>query len=281
MTVDLIDYHIHPGYSLDATGSIEEFCQEALKRGLKEICFTTHFDTDPLRRRIDPFMIVDGRQVPLEEGLPSYMQEVKGARRRYEERGLLVRLGLEVDYAPHFEDQLRETLSGIEVDFLLGSIHCLEGVAFTDRREYERCFQRKSVREMCKSYFENMTSLVKSDLFDCVAHLDGYKKYGFTYYGKKIFTAHRDYIEPVLELMRYHDLGTEVNTGSLRRGFKDFYPSNEILELIKEYGVKVAVLGSDAHHPEEVGYEIKRALESLAPLGLELTLPATVMAERG
>jgi len=278
--VDLIDYHIHPGYSLDATGSIEAFCQEALKKGLKEICFTTHFDTDPLRKKIDPFMIVDGRQVPLKEGLPRYLQEVKEAQRRYEEMGLLVRLGLEVDYAPHFEEELRETLSGIEVDFLLGSIHCLEGVAFTDRREYERCFQRKSVREMSRRYFENLAALVKSDLFHCVAHLDGYKKYGFTYYGEKIFTAHRDYIEPVLELMSSHDLGTEVSTGALRQGFKDFYPSKEILELIKEYGVKVAVLGSDAHHPEEVGYEIKRAIESLEHLGLDLSLPATVVAER-
>jgi histidinol-phosphatase (PHP family) len=281
VTVDLIDYHIHPGYSLDATGSIEEFCQQALKRGLKEICFTTHFDTDPLRKQIDPFMIIEGQRVSLQEGLPRYLHEVKEAQRRHQKRGLVVRSGLEVDYAPHFEEQLRQTLSGIEVDFLLGSIHCLEGVAFTDRREYERCFQRRSVREMSKSYFENLTSLVKSDLFDGVAHLDGYKKYGFTYYGEKIFTAHRDYIEPVLELMRSHGLGIEVNTGALRRGFEDLYPSQEILELIKEYQVKVAALGSDAHHPEEVGYEIKRAIESLEHLGLELTLPATVMAKRG
>jgi histidinol-phosphatase (PHP family) len=279
VTVDLIDYHIHPGYSLDATGSIEQFCQEALKKGLKEICFTTHFDTDPLRRKIDPFMIVEAKRVSLQEGLPRYLQEVKEAQRRHEKRGLVVRLGLEVDYAPHFEGELRQTLSGIEVDFLLGSIHCLEGVAFTDRREYERCFQGKSVREMSKSYFENLTSLVKSDLFDCVAHLDGYKKYGFTYYGEKIFTAHRDYIEPVLELLRSRGLGIEVNTGALRRGFEELYPSQEILELIKEHQVKVAALGSDAHHPEEVGYEIRTAIESLEHLGLELSLPAAVVTQ--
>lgn len=280
MTVDLIDYHIHPGYSLDATGSIEEFCQEALAKGLKEICFTTHFDTDPLRREIDPFMIVNGKRLPLKEALPHYFREVREAHRRYEERGLLVRLGLEVDYAPHFEDQLRESLSEVEVDFLLGSIHCLEGVAFTDRREYERCFQGRGVREVCKDYFENLAALVRSNLFDCVAHLDGYKKYGFTYYGERIFTAHRDYIEPVLELMNSHDLGIEVNTGSLRRGFKDLYPSREILKLVKEFGVKVAISGSDAHHPEEVGYEIKRATDSLVDLGLELTLPTLALAER-
>lgn len=279
--MDLIDYHIHPGYSLDATGTIEEFCQEALRKRLKEICFTTHFDTDPLRKKIDPFMIIEGKTVPLQKGLPTYFREVKEAQSRYEQRGLAVRLGLEVDYAPHFEEELRETLSGIKVDFLLGSIHCLEGVAFTDRREYERCFQRKSVREMSRRYFENLTSLVKSNLFDCVAHLDGYKKYGFTYYGEKIFTAHRDYIEPVLELMSSHDLGIEVNTGSLRRGFRDLYPSAEILKLVRDFGVKVVALGSDAHHPEEVGYEIRRAIESLAHLGLDLSLPATVVAERG
>lgn len=281
MATDLIDYHIHPGYSLDATGSIEEFCQAALKKGLREICFTTHFDTDPLRKEIDPFMIVEGKRVPLLEALPTYLREVREAHGRHEERGLVVKLGLEVDYAPHFEEKLRDTLSGIEVDYLLGSVHCLEGIAFTDRREYERCFQGRRVTDMCRAYFENLGALVRSDLFDCVGHLDGYKKYGFTYYGEKIFSAHRGFIEPVLELMRSHDLGIEINTGSLRRGFSDFYPPREILELIRDYGVKVVAFGSDAHHPEEVGYEIHRAMRLAEDLGLESALPTEALTTGG
>ena len=56
----LSDYHVHPDCSLDATGTIDQYCQRALEMGLEEICFTTHYDMDPVRRDEDPFMRIDG-----------------------------------------------------------------------------------------------------------------------------------------------------------------------------------------------------------------------------
>ena len=45
--MNLPDYHVHPDFSFDAKGTIDEFCETAIKKGLTEICFTTHYDTDP------------------------------------------------------------------------------------------------------------------------------------------------------------------------------------------------------------------------------------------
>jgi histidinol phosphatase-like PHP family hydrolase len=41
------DYHCHCDYSVDAEGSVDEYCQAAIRRNLAEICFTTHFDANP------------------------------------------------------------------------------------------------------------------------------------------------------------------------------------------------------------------------------------------
>jgi len=54
----LVDYHVHPDYSLDATGSVQEHCRRAVELGLAEICFTTHFDADPAFAREDGWVRV-------------------------------------------------------------------------------------------------------------------------------------------------------------------------------------------------------------------------------
>ena len=47
----MIDFHVHCDYSSDARGSAEEYAASALKNGLSAMCFTTHCDLDPKRRK--------------------------------------------------------------------------------------------------------------------------------------------------------------------------------------------------------------------------------------
>ena len=43
------DYHVHPDYSIDASPvKIRDYCQKALELELREICFTTNVELDPL-----------------------------------------------------------------------------------------------------------------------------------------------------------------------------------------------------------------------------------------
>ena len=38
------DYHLHTTFSHDGISAMEEHIQNAINRGLKEICFTEHYD---------------------------------------------------------------------------------------------------------------------------------------------------------------------------------------------------------------------------------------------
>lgn len=254
------DYHIHPDYSLDATGSIDEYCRRALELGLKEICFTTHYDSDPFRRDIDRFMRIEGRIVPLsEDAVRKYVDEVRGAGEKYRTQGLSVKAGLEVDYAPHIEEQLKKDLAAFDLDYRLGSVHCLEHIAITASGEAGSYFKKKSAREMVSEYYECLRLAVESGLFDVMAHLDIYKKYGLGFYGEPILSSYRGLVEPVLERMAENHLGMEINTGVLRRGHKEFSPCSEILELALSMGVGIVALGSDAHEVNHLGRGIKEA----------------------
>ncbi len=254
------DYHVHPDYSLDATGTIDQYCQRALELGLKEICFTTHYDTDPVRKDEDSLMRIDGKIVPLNEGnVKRYIEDVRTANKIYSPRGLCVKAGLEADYAPHFEKDLRKNLAVFDLDYILGAVHCLDHIAISASKEAESYFRNKNVEELCQEYYSVLGKAVESGLFDVIAHLDIYRKYGLAFYGEKIMTAHRGLVEPVLQLMAENDVSMEINTGLLRKGHNQFSPNLEILNLALKMDVKIIAFGSDAHKVAHLGKDIKEA----------------------
>jgi histidinol-phosphatase (PHP family) len=59
-----------------------------------------------------------------------------------------------------------------------------------------------------------------------------------------------------------------VSTAGLRKPVAEIYPAPAFLEMCVEAGRPVA-LSSDAHTPEQLGYEYERALELLDGLGVE------------
>jgi len=257
---NLSDHHVHPDYSLDATGTIDQYCQRALELGLKEVCFTTHYDSNPVRKDEDPFMRIEGKIVPLsEENVKRYIEDVRRASKIYGPMGLSVKAGLEVDYAPHIEKDLRKNLAALDLDYILGAVHCLDHIAISASKEAKSYFKRKNIKQLCQEYYKVLCKAVNSGLFDAIAHLDIYRKYGLAFYGEEILTAHRGLVEPVFELMVGNDVGMEINTGVLRKGHNQFSPSREILNLALNMNVKITAYGSDAHKVKHLGKDLKEA----------------------
>ena len=268
--VELFDCHVHPDYSLDASGTIDQYCQKALQIGLKGICFTSHFDIDPERKEIDAFMRVKGKITPLsQQTVEAYIEEIENAKSRYEPSGLKIKTGLEVDYSPHIEKQLREELSKLKLDYVLGAVHCLEHIAITSSEEAHFYFERKSAEKLCEEYYANLLSGIKSGLFNAVAHLDGFKKYALDYYGGKLLEAERKWIEPVLQEIKNNQIGIELNTGWFRKGKKRFFPDEDVLKKASESGVKIVALGSDSHRVEELGLGLQDAVDCIEKNNLQ------------
>jgi histidinol-phosphatase (PHP family) len=269
--LDQADYHIHPDYSKDATGSIDEYCERALELGLKEICFTTHYDCDPDRKDVDPFMRIDGRMVPLsEEAVKTYIQHVRRADERFRPQGLWVKAGLEVDYAPQLEPMLRKELAHFDLDYTMGAVHCLDHVAISASNEATAYFEANNLETMVSRYYQVLGQAVESGLFDVMAHLDIYKKYGLGFYGEKTLTAHRGLVEPILKIMAEQGVGMEINTGVLRRGHKESSPGLEIVRLGLSMGVKITAFGSDAHKVEQLGSGIQESYAAVEEIRRKL-----------
>jgi histidinol-phosphatase (PHP family) len=58
-----------------------------------------------------------------------------------------------------------------------------------------------------------------------------------------------------------------VSTAGLRKPVREIYPDRAFLEMVIDAGNPIA-LSSDAHTPEQLGFEYDKALELLAGAGV-------------
>ncbi|MDI9493094.1 MAG: histidinol-phosphatase HisJ family protein [Bacillota bacterium] len=260
------DYHVHPDYSIDGTPvKIREYCEKALELDIKELCFTTHVELDPARREIDNFVYLNGEKASVYNyvWLDNYFEEIARAQDEFEQAGLKVKAGIEIGYNPGCEKHVEYIVNNYPFDFVMGAIHCLDHIAISSMKESLRFFKNKSLGELRNEYFAMLMEMVKTGLFDCVAHVDLYIRYGIRVYGSDIFTVHRGAAEPVFEEMARRGMGLEINTSSRHRGLEEFHPTGEILDLAVKSGIEVYTVGSDAHSLDILGCYIDEALEIL------------------
>jgi histidinol-phosphatase (PHP family) len=265
----MFDYHVHPDYSIDAEGSIEEHCEVALRRGLKEIAFATHLDTDT--ETDDCHVMVNGRQMDTLSGewLEDYELRIRAAGDKYEGMGLKVLLGVEVDYISGIEGILPEQFYNTEFDIVLGSTHLVDHIAISAADRAPLAFKKYTKEELGERYYSLLTEAVNTGLFDIIAHLDLYRRFGQLYYGDDIQDIWKPHLRDLTRAMKRHKVGFEVNTSPLRRGQDEPMPTRSIINALGEGGITTVTIGSDAHSPTDVGAGIESALHVLRELGFQ------------
>jgi histidinol-phosphatase (PHP family) len=247
----IVDYHMHlraPDESLDhSLTAIERFVETAAERGLDEIGFTEHVYYFEETRALwsTPYHVERCRY-----RLEPYVEAVVEAK----ERGLPVKLGLEVDYEPGREEEIRDVLAPYPWDYLVGSIHFIGGQGIDGEPSL---VSDVGVEEAWRRYYETLGRAANSGLFDTLAHPDLVKMFG-----PEIPWDWRA-VADVLDGTRL-----EVSSAGLHKRHGKLYPNAELLAEAKTRGIEIT-LASDAHVPENVGRDLDRAIEHARLAGYE------------
>jgi histidinol-phosphatase (PHP family) len=77
----------------------------------------------------------------------------------------------------------------------------------------------------------------------------------------------RFHYEPAVEAIAEVGVAVELSTAGLRKPVDEIYPSRALAEMCVDAGAPFA-LSSDAHVPDQIGYEYARAVEMLNELGV-------------
>jgi len=250
----IVDYHMHlrnPREEIaHETWAVDPFVEQARAAGLDEIGFTEHVYYFRQTRSLWTVPYQTERCI---YDLDAYVDAVLQAR----ERGLPVKLGLEVDYVPGREDETRALLAPYPWDYLLGSVHFIDGYGVDGE---PRLVDELGVEEAWRRYFEGLARAARSDLFDSLSHPDLVKIFGERVDGF-------DY-SAVADAIAESGVAVEVSTAGLRKPVGELYPHPDFLAACRERGVPVTT-GSDAHVPELVGRDFDLARELLREAGYE------------
>ncbi len=190
------------------------------------------------------------------ESIEEYIRVVEKAKGL----GLAVKLGIELDYIPEYEDDIRKFAKSYPFDYVLGSIHWLKDFGF-DHPALIHQWEGLDVDKIYDKYFDTLLLAVKSGIFDVVAHPDVIKVFGHR--ARKDMSLRYDELAKAICDM---DLCGEVSTAGLRKPVGEMYPSPMLMKYFQKYDIPIMV-NSDAHIPEDVGRDFDKALNFIKSFG--------------
>ena len=236
----MFDFHMHTRLSMDSEAVPRDMLVAAERMGLKEMCFTDHYDhnSDPAGEH---FLFSVSDYVTNYEGLAS--DAVK------------IRYGVELGLTTWNMAELAAFTAAYPFDFVLGSVHSVGG-----KDPYcPDYWEGKAVRGAFEEYLEQTLACVRlHDGFDVLGHLN----YVCKYMPDPRLLRYRDHADLCDEIMRVlaeKGKGMEINTSGFDR-VGAFLPDRDFLLRFKELGGEIVTVGSDAHQTERVGQYTERAV---------------------
>lgn len=222
-----VDYHVHVAAHGEYNYSrqrLEEYIEMAHQKGIREIGFCEHDEFDHM----------------VDLGVFKQVQAEKM-------HGIEIKLGLELDYYVGREDELWQKVKQKEYDFVIGSVHFIEGWGF-DHPDFRDGFSQREIDDVYSKYAQILLRMSLWGGLDVVGHLDLVKIWGHR--PRRHPALH--YFEPVLKAIQKSGLAVEINSAGLRKEVGELYPAKEIMARMFDYDIPITI-GSDAHLPEQTG----------------------------
>lgn len=250
------DMHTHHNRCGHAEGSIRDYIEAGINNGLHIIGISDHSPYFS-RHEDQPFPHISMAKSQFHE----YVQEVLNLKHEYSEK-IEVLLGVESDFFPEHVETYRSCFDPFPFDYIIGSVHQVDGVSIFNKGRWDGLTVQEKLLTK-DTYYNLIEKSARSGMFQILGHIDAMKGYypAFSSIQTKA-------IEHTLKVIEESDIAIEINTSGKTKDVGGWYPSDDILELAKFYGVNVT-FGSDAHIPNRVGDEFELVQKRLRELGFK------------
>ncbi len=231
----MFDFHLHSCLSFDSESKPADIVSAAEKSGLREICFTDHFDHNSDKNKAHNIFTTEAYENTF-KGLVS--SKIK------------VRHGVEFGLTSWNRNELLRLNSSLPLDFVIGSVHFVGGY---DPYEKEY-WSGRDTKEGFEVYLRGVLECVKlHDAFDVLGHINyACKSPNIPTKMQLLYKDFSDIVDEIMKILIENGKGIEVNTSGYDR-VGEFLPSAEYLRRFRELGGEIVTVGSDAHTIERVG----------------------------
>ncbi len=178
-----------------------------------------------------------------------------------------MRAGVEVGEPHEHPEAVAALLAAHEFDVVLGSLHFVNDLPSFSRRY----FRDQTLEEGVASYFSALAALAVAGDFDVLAHFDIICRAAYRAFGAVIadYSPYEGLMRQVLRILIERGKGLEINTAIAYRRMGDLASTLQVLRWYREMGGDIITLGSDAHHPRDVGAGCDGALDLARSAGFD------------
>ena len=250
----MIDCHVHSKFSTDGEMTPEAACEKALNVGLDGLAFTDHLDFD--YPGADIFDNID---------FEKYSIHMDGVQEQYRNK-LLVLKGIEVGIQPHVLEESLKTVRSVNFDYVLASVHIIDGID----PYYRDYYCGKSIREAYELYLQKILyTVVTFEEYDNIGHMEYIIRYAGYDDRTLRYNNHKEVFDQILKELVTRGKGFEINTGSFRDkpGIVTAQNESTVLKRYRELGGEIVSLASDAHNTEYIGYKFDYFRDMLLQCG--------------
>jgi len=242
MTIDT-DFHSHV-----ARSSALQMAQAARAKGLRVLGLSEHI-----------FQMTEAqptlRHMPLEGPLLSFAAYSEAVRAAGQQANIETHLGLEVDFIPGLNERIQPFLAGHDWDFLIGSVHEVDGILFED----DNISHRETGEARWLRYFTLLREAVACGAFSMISHPVRMRT-------ENTFLppTFDDELQQLAEEATRHNVALEINGHDVLH-----YPGlvRKLARACAQHNTPVSV-GSDAHNPARVAQAHQLSEEILREAGI-------------
>ncbi|HZO70908.1 MAG TPA: PHP domain-containing protein [Ktedonobacteraceae bacterium] len=238
------DFHSHVVRS-----SARQMVRAAQKRGLRVLGLSEHVFQMTEGRAPLEHMVLEGPML----SFSSYIEAVQAAS---QEQGFDVRLGLEVDFIPEKNAVIQASLQAYPWDFLIGSVHEIDGIVFERIDE----IGQEEGEALWLRYMELLRATVNSGCFSLVSH-------------PVRMGSRNPHLPPTLddELERLAAEATRNNIALEANGYDVLLYPQLVRRLVRACALHRTPIsvGSDAHNPLQVAQAHQQTEAILRKAGIK------------
>lgn len=246
----MFDFHMHSSFSADCSVPMEDMVKGAIQKGMKTICFTEHIDYE-----------YPDETITFDIDYTAYSNEINKLREQYG-KDITITKGIEIGLQPHLLDRYEQLIASNPFEFAILSLHTVERKAL----HYGELFIGKTTEEAFQAYYDELLHCVKNfNAYSILGHIDLIKRYST----ETVKEPFHDVLKEIFSIIIPQGKGIEINTSGVRYGMTSNLPSRDILELYKAAGGEIITLGSDAHKPEDIGFQFKESIHLLQDIGFQ------------
>ncbi len=225
----MIDSHVHSDFSPDGHEPAEQLVLAAIDKGVTFIAFTDHLD-----------LTKTGQIPPRMRDLPAYCRALGVLKEKYAGR-IEIAIGVECGWAPGADKTIAGMLDGLPFDYIVNSIHDVNGADCYDREFYDGKSKKQAYREYFNAVYDSLDAAYP---YHAIGHL-GYPERVSPYPDRAVYYEEfSDILDAILKKIIAKQKILELNT-SIRDTL--CLPRRDVLAHYRVLGGEKITFSSDAH----------------------------------